>query len=60
VQARDFVEIETRYGKVRVKTTPEGGYAPEYEDCRRLAAEHHVPLKQVIAEANNSYRNQSR
>ena len=20
-------------------------YAPEYEDCRRIAAEHHVPLK---------------
>ena len=23
-------------------------YAPEYEDCRRIAAEHQVPLKSVI------------
>ena len=26
-------------------------YAPEYEDCRRIAAEHHVPLKTVMQEA---------
>ena len=26
-------------------------YAPEYEDCRRIAAEHHVPLKSVMGEA---------
>jgi uncharacterized protein (DUF111 family) len=60
VQGRELVEVETRYGKVRVKTSSEGGYAPEYEDCKRLAAEKGVPLKQVIAEANYSYRNQSR
>ena len=30
-------------------------YAPEYEDCRKLAAEHHVPLKSVILEAMQSY-----
>ena len=27
-------------------------FAPEYEDCRRLASATGVPLKQVIAEAN--------
>jgi uncharacterized protein (DUF111 family) len=26
-------------------------FAPEYEDCRRIAAEHHVPLKTVLQEA---------
>ena len=27
-------------------------YAPEYEDCRKIAAEHHVPLKSVMQEAH--------
>ncbi len=30
-------------------------YAPEYEDCRRIADEHKVPLKQVMQEATRSY-----
>jgi uncharacterized protein (DUF111 family) len=30
-------------------------YAPEYEDCRRIAAEHHVPLKRVMGEAVEAY-----
>ena len=30
-------------------------YAPEYEDCRRIAAEHHVPLKTVMQEAIRLY-----
>ena len=34
-----IAEVETPYGKVRVKYTDRGGFAPEYEDCRRLAAE---------------------
>jgi uncharacterized protein (DUF111 family) len=25
--------------------------APEYEDCRKIAADRSVPLKQVLAEA---------
>ena len=25
--------------------------SPEYEDCRQIAAEHSVPLKQVMQEA---------
>ncbi len=29
-------------------------YAPEYEDCRRIAAEQHVPLKSVMQEAVQS------
>jgi len=34
-------------------------YAPEYEDCRRIAAEHHVPLKAVMQEATRAYTNAS-
>jgi len=30
-------------------------YAPEYEDCRQIAVEHHVPLKQVMGEAVEAY-----
>jgi uncharacterized protein (DUF111 family) len=33
----------------------EGSYAPEYEDCRKLAAQSGVALKQIIAEANYAY-----
>jgi uncharacterized protein (TIGR00299 family) protein len=54
VQARNIVEIETQYGRVPVKTS-ETGFSPEYEDCRRLALEKNVPLKQVLAEAGAAY-----
>jgi uncharacterized protein (DUF111 family) len=30
-------------------------YAPEYEDCRRIATEHRVPLKTVMQEAVQAY-----
>ena len=30
-------------------------YAPEYEDCRRIAEQHHVPLKMVMQEAAREY-----
>jgi hypothetical protein len=55
VQARSFTEVETPYGKVQMKVSAEGSYAPEYEDCRKLAAQSGVALKQVIAEANYAY-----
>jgi uncharacterized protein (DUF111 family) len=29
--------------------------APEYEDCRRIAAQHHVPLKTVMQDAVQAY-----
>ena len=43
-----------------MKVPSEGVYAPEYEDCRRLALESGVALKQIIAEANHAYLKQSR
>jgi len=60
VQARHWVEVETPHGKVRMKVSGEGAYAPEYEDCRRIAQGSGVPLKQVIAEANFAYLKNSR
>jgi uncharacterized protein (TIGR00299 family) protein len=60
VQARHWVDVETPHGKVRMKVSGEGAYAPEYEDCRRIAHESGVPLKTVIAEANFTYLKNSR
>jgi hypothetical protein len=55
VQARSTVEVETPHGKVRIKVSDSGSYAPEYEDCRKLARKHGVPLRQIFAEANDAY-----
>lgn len=60
VQARSWTEVKTQYGKVRVKVSSEGYYAPEYEDCRKLALASGIALKAIIAEANFAYLNQSR
>lgn len=50
--SREFKEVQTEWGPVRMKIArwPSGevaNAAPEYEDCRRIAAAHSVPLKQV-------------
>ncbi len=60
VQARNFTEVQTPHGVVRMKVSGEGAYAPEYEDCRKLALESGIALKQIIAEANHAYLNQSK
>jgi uncharacterized protein (TIGR00299 family) protein len=57
---REFVEVETSLGKVQIKiaSLPSGkiaNAAPEYEDCRKIAAEHSIPLKQVMEEAMQAY-----
>jgi len=56
--------VRTPWGDVRVKIASMNGtvtnYAPEYEDCRRIAAEHHVPLKTVMQEAVRVYSNGGR
>jgi hypothetical protein len=57
--ARWWQKVDTAWGEVRIKVASMNGtvtnYAPEYEDCRRIAAEHHVPLKQVMGEAVEAY-----
>jgi pyridinium-3,5-bisthiocarboxylic acid mononucleotide nickel chelatase len=60
VQSRHWVEVATPHGVVRVKVSGDHAYAPEYEDCRRLAIETGEPLKQIIAEANFAYLKNSR
>src|SRR5271165_1344000 len=62
--ARRWESVGTPWGEVRIKIESMNGtitnYAPEYEDCRRIAAEHHVPLKAVMQEAARAYSNGKR
>jgi pyridinium-3,5-bisthiocarboxylic acid mononucleotide nickel chelatase len=59
VLARKWQTVPTRFGDVRIKIASLNGtvtsYAPEYEDCRRIAAGHRVPLKLVMQEAVQEY-----
>jgi uncharacterized protein (TIGR00299 family) protein len=53
--SREVREVETVYGKIRIKISKRGDevltITPEYEDCRRIAEEKKIPLKQVMEEA---------
>jgi uncharacterized protein (TIGR00299 family) protein len=60
VQSRSWVDVTTRFGGVRVKVSGDGAYAPEYEDCRKLAISSGAPLKDIIAAANHAYLNRSK
>jgi len=55
VLARNVEEVETPHGRVRVKYTDLGSFAPEYDDCRRIAEAQQVPLREVIAEATRAF-----
>ena len=57
--ARRHEAVQTPWGEVRIKVGSHGeeisNAMPEYEDCRRLAAEHKVPLKSVMQESLRLY-----
>jgi hypothetical protein len=57
---RQLVSVQTPYGPVRVKLAFLGeqltNLAPEYEDCRRLAEQHGLPLKEILAAAHSAAR----
>jgi len=56
---RHYEAVVTPWGEVRMKVATVNGtvsqYAPEYEDCRRIAVAHHIPLKAVMQEAIRLY-----
>jgi len=56
---REFVEVETEYGRVKIKVSTLNGeivnFAPEFDDCVRLAHDNNVPLKKIQAVAINAY-----
>jgi pyridinium-3,5-bisthiocarboxylic acid mononucleotide nickel chelatase len=60
VKARHSVEVVTPHGTVRMKIAENGSFAPEYEDCRKLARESGLPLKQILTDANLAYLKNSR
>lgn len=49
---REFITVDTDYGPIACKTAMSGGapinVTPEYDDCKRAALVHDVPLKAVI------------
>lgn len=58
--AREFTKVQTEWGEVTVKVArwPSGKIAnasPEYEDCRRVATKHNIPLKEVMQRAMRIY-----
>ena len=59
VQPREWVEVQTPHGIVRVKAGDQG-FAPEYEDARKIAPVSGIPLKQILAEAAHAYLKQKR
>lgn len=52
---RSIREVQTPYGTVRIKVAEVNGNTinatPEYEDCKRLALENNVPLKEIMEQA---------
>lgn len=56
---REIKIVDTIYGKVRIKISKRDNEilsaTPEYEDCKRIAEEKQIPLKQVIEEAKKSF-----
>jgi uncharacterized protein (DUF111 family) len=55
IEERRVVEVETQYGKIRIKVSGHGSFAPEYEDCRAIAARTGTPLPEVLAAAQAAY-----
>lgn len=51
---RDFSEIETKWGNVRMKSSWLNGKKihskPEYEDCKKIAKKNNLSLNEVISE----------
>jgi uncharacterized protein (DUF111 family) len=56
---REFAQVETEFGRITIKVSSLDGrrmnFVPEYEDCRRVAVETGVALKEVQAAAIRAY-----
>jgi uncharacterized protein (TIGR00299 family) protein len=55
VEARRVVEVETSFGTVRGKVSGHGSFAPEYDDCKAIAARTGTPLRAIFAAAAVAY-----
>jgi len=58
--ARDFVTVETDFGKIRIKTGLLNGKIvnakPEFSDCVLAAKRHDVPIRAVLEAATAAYK----
>ncbi len=61
--SREFVEVDTSFGKIPVKIGKLDGRivqaAPEFEACRKVSEAANVPLKQVYEAANKAFSRES-
>jgi hypothetical protein len=55
VKARHIEEVETPHGRVRIKISEDGSFAPEYDDCRKLAEANGLPLRRIMEAASFAY-----
>lgn len=53
---REFISVETKWGRIQVKVGKHKGrvvqYAPEYRQCIDIAKKHNIPLKEVYHNVN--------
>ena len=53
ILTREFKEIDSQFGKIKIKIGKYNddikSFSPEYEDCKRIAEERGIPLKQVYS-----------
>jgi uncharacterized protein (TIGR00299 family) protein len=54
---REIRSLETPFGSIRVKVSRLGtdvvNISPEYEDCKKAASEHQIPLKTLMDQVRN-------
>ena len=57
---RDIIKIQTELGEIRIKVGKEDNnvinISPEYEDCKKIARDKEIPLKDVFQKAINLAR----
>lgn len=53
---RKFKKVKTRFGELTVKFSYNKnqliGFKPEYEDCKKIAKEYNIPIREVYNEVN--------
>ena len=58
--ARESIAVDTKYGKIVIKVGKlrdvVRNISPEYEDCRRIASQLDIPLKEVYEETRRAAR----
>ena len=60
ILSRTIERVDTKFGKIRVKISRLGDrvlkITPEYEDCKKIAKQRAIPLKEVIKKVGLSLK----